>query len=241
MGLAGKHGLKVIEDCAHAIESTYRNRPLGTIGDFGCFSFYVTKNMTTGEGGMVCAKSQEDADRIKRLALHGMSADAWARFSDDGYKHYQVVEPGFKYNMMDLQAALGIHQLARLEQQWEARHRLFQRYCDGLQGLPLSLPVAGAATNRNAFHLFPVLIHKDAPLTRDQFMMRMHRAGIGTGVHYQSIPSHEYYRKAYGWVPEEWPQSFAVGSTTVSLPFGPALMEEQVQRVLETARELLGA
>src|SRR5262245_18212478 len=110
MALAARHRLKVIEDCAHAIETTWRGRHAGTFGDFGCFSFYVTKNVVTGEGGLVVARSEDDAARVKVLGLHGMSQDAWKRFSDEGYRHYEVVACGFKYNMMDLQAAIGIHQ-----------------------------------------------------------------------------------------------------------------------------------
>ncbi len=118
--LRREHGLGLIEDCAHAIETEYHGRHAGTFGDFGCFSFYVTKNVVTGEGGMVLASREEDAARIKILALHGMSKDAWKRFSDEGYKHYYVTECGYKYNMTDLQAALGIHQLARVERNWRA-------------------------------------------------------------------------------------------------------------------------
>ena len=121
--LARRHNLKLIEDCAHGIETEYHGRRAGTFGDFGCFSFYVTKNVITGEGGMVLAARDADADRIKILALHGMSKDAWKRFGDSGYKHYQVVECGFKYNMMDLQAAIGIHQLRRVEEGWLRRRR----------------------------------------------------------------------------------------------------------------------
>jgi dTDP-4-amino-4,6-dideoxygalactose transaminase len=112
--IPSRHNLKLIEDCAHAIETEYKGKKAGTFGDFGCFSFYVTKNITTGEGGMILARRQEDANRLKILALHGMSKDAWNRFGDSGYKHYQVVEIGFKYNMMDLQAAIGIHQLKQV-------------------------------------------------------------------------------------------------------------------------------
>ena len=123
--IATRHGLIVIEDCAHAVEAEYKGRKAGTFGDFGCFSFYVTKNVITGEGGMVLTGSEEAAARIKILALHGMTKDAWNRFSDDGYRHYQVVELGFKYNMMDLQAAIGIHQLARVEDNWTRRREIF--------------------------------------------------------------------------------------------------------------------
>ncbi|MHC4767935.1 MAG: DegT/DnrJ/EryC1/StrS family aminotransferase, partial [Planctomycetota bacterium] len=126
--LATRHELVVIEDCAHAIETRYNGDAAGTFGDFGCFSFYVTKNVTTGEGGMILARSAEDAARLRTLALHGLSADAWRRFSDDGFKHYYVTEPGFKYNMMDLQAAIGIHQLRRVEANWRRRGEIWARY-----------------------------------------------------------------------------------------------------------------
>ena len=134
--IASEHGLTVIEDCAHAIESQWKGQAAGTFGEFGCFSFYVTKNITTGEGGMVVAKSEADIERIKILALHGMTKDAWHRFGDEGYKHYQVVEAGFKYNMMDLQAALGIHQLRRIESSWRRREEIWNRYQQAFGHLP---------------------------------------------------------------------------------------------------------
>src|ERR1700686_1925961 len=138
--IATEHGIKIIEDCAHAIETEYRGRKAGTIGDFGCFSFYVTKNIVTGEGGMVLTRSENDAARVKILGLHGMSRDAWKRFGDAGYKHYQVVECGFKYNMMDMQAAIGIHQLRRVERYWRRREEIWARYTAELADLPVGLP-----------------------------------------------------------------------------------------------------
>src|SRR5262249_25548155 len=138
--LANAHGLKIIEDCAHAIETLYHGRHAGTLGDLGAFSFYVTKNVVTGEGGMVTTVNKEWADRIKTLALHGLSADAWKRFSDEGFKQYEVVAPGFKYNMMDLQAALGIHQLRRVEANLVRRQEIWARYDEAFAGLPVFLP-----------------------------------------------------------------------------------------------------
>ena len=138
--IAARHGLTLIEDCAHAIETEYKGRKVGMFGDFGCFSFYVTKNVITGEGGMVITQREEDADRIKVLALHGMSKDAWKRFSDSGWKHYQVVECGFKYNMMDMQAAIGIHQLRRVETSWLRRQEIWRRYNQAFADLPIGLP-----------------------------------------------------------------------------------------------------
>ncbi|MGH8232717.1 MAG: DegT/DnrJ/EryC1/StrS family aminotransferase [Rhodanobacteraceae bacterium] len=140
MAIANKHDLMVIEDCAHAIETMYHGRKAGTFGDFGCFSFYATKNVVTGEGGMITGRDEARIARAKVLALHGMSKDAWHRFGDQGYKHYQVVEAGFKYNMMDLQAAIGIHQLARVERNWQRREVVWRRYMEAFKDLPIGLP-----------------------------------------------------------------------------------------------------
>lgn len=240
MALAARHGLKVIEDCAHALESEYKGKPLGTFGDYGCFSFYATKNITTGEGGMVIAKSETDINRIKTLALHGMSTDAWARFSDNGYRHYQVTEAGFKYNMMDLQAAIGIHQLARIEDGWSKRKALFAQYHEAFRDLPVQLPVAGDAFGRGAYHLFPLLLNEGLGLTRDQFMAQAHKKGIGTGVHYLSIPTHKFYRDTFGWKEEDYPVANRIGKTTVSLPFSPALNATEIDRIVSFTRSALG-
>src|SRR5690606_35278562 len=139
----------VIEDCAHAIETEYHGRKAGTFGDFGCFSFYVTKNVVTGEGGMVVGREDALMARAKMLALHGMSKDAWHRFGDAGYKHYQVMECGFKYNMMDLQAAIGIHQLARVEAGWQRRREIWGQYHQAFADLPIILPAEPEADTRH--------------------------------------------------------------------------------------------
>jgi len=168
--IAKKHNIKVIEDCAHAIETEYKGRKAGTFGDFGCFSFYVTKNIVTGEGGMVLTHSAEDASRIKTLALHGMSRDAWKRFSDEGYKHYFVVECGFKYNMMDLQAAIGIHQLKRVESYWKRRQQIWQRYNEAFADLPIGLPAEPESGTRHAYHLYTIGVDEEkCGISRDAF------------------------------------------------------------------------
>ncbi len=145
MAIAKRHDLMVIEDCAHAIETEYHGRKAGTFGDFGCFSFYATKNVATGEGGMIVGRDAAQIARAKTLALHGMSKDAWHRFGDEGYKHYQVIEAGFKYNMMDLQAAIGIHQLARVDRNWTRREAIWNRYMEAFADLPIGLPAPSAA------------------------------------------------------------------------------------------------
>lgn len=241
MAIADKHKLVVIEDCAHAIETEYKGRKAGTFGDFGCFSFYVTKNVITGEGGMILARDEARIARSKVLALHGMSKDAWHRFGDEGYKHYQVVECGFKYNLTDMQAALGIHQLARVEQSWSHRRDMWQRYQRELAALPIELPAAIGEDIRHAHHLYTILIDEQrCGITRDSFLDRMNDLRIGTGVHYLSIPEHPYYQQRFGWQPEQCPNAMRIGRQTVSLPLSPKLGDAGVDRVVEGTRESLG-
>jgi dTDP-4-amino-4,6-dideoxygalactose transaminase len=240
MAIAAKHGLVVIEDCAHAVETEFRGRPAGTFGDFGCYSFYVTKNVTTGEGGMIVGRSEAHVARAKVLALHGMSKDAWHRFGDAGYRHYQVVESGFKYNMMDLQAAIGLHQLARVEENWRRRRALWQRYDDAFAGFPLGLPAPPEPDTRHGHHLYTVMIDEDrCGIARDAFLDAMNAARIGTGVHYLSIPEHPYYQQRFGWTPERWPNAMRLGRQTVSLPLSPALSDADAARVIEAMRGIV--
>ncbi|MDZ4401096.1 DegT/DnrJ/EryC1/StrS family aminotransferase [Prosthecobacter sp.] len=238
--LAEKHGLRIIEDCAHAIETEFLGRKAGTIGDCGVLSFYSTKNIVTGEGGMVLTNDATVAARIKVLALHGMSQDAWKRFSDDGYKHYEVVEAGFKYNMMDLQAAIGMHQITRVERYWNRRLEIWRRYMAAFADLPVVLPAEFEVGSKHALHLFTLLINPDcAPVSRDQFISRMHRQKIGTGVHYRSIPEHPVYQDRFGWKLSDFPVSQKIGETTVSLPLSARLSDEDVKDVIETVRGIL--
>jgi len=235
-----RHDLKLIEDCAHAIETEYRGGKAGTFGDFGCFSFYVTKNVVTGEGGMVLARREEDAAAIKVLALHGMSKDAWRRFSDEGYRHYQVVSAGFKYNMMDIQAAIGIHQLRRVEKCWQRRRQIWQMYQEALRTLPVKLPPEPAPDTRHAFHLYTILIDpQQCGIGRDEFLSAMTAHNIGVGVHYLSIPEHPYYRQTFGWRPEDYPNAMLVGRQTVSLPLSAKLTDEDVHDVIRAVKAVL--
>jgi dTDP-4-amino-4,6-dideoxygalactose transaminase len=239
MAIARKHDLKVIEDCAQAIETTYHGVKAGTFADFGCFSFYATKNVVTGEGGMIVGRDEANIARAKVLALHGMSKDAWHRFGDEGYKHYQVVEAGFKYNMMDLQAAIGIHQLARVERNWQRREAIWNRYMEAFADLPIGLPAAPAPETRHAYHLFTIMVDKARCGTaRDDFLNAMNARRIGTGVHYLAIPEHPYYQQRYGWKPGQWPNATKIGRETVSLPLSPKLTYADVERVIGAVRAL---
>lgn len=242
MPLARERELSVIEDCAHAIETEYHGRKTGTFGEFGCFSFYATKNITTGEGGMVVSAHEDWINRIKVMALHGMSQDAWKRFSDDGYKHYFVMDRGFKYNMMDLQAAIGLHQLRKIEEFWLRRQEIWRRYLSAFGDLPLGLPPAGDDGNRHAYHLFTVTLdERRTGISRDRFLEEMTRRKIGVGVHYLAIPEHPFYQRNYGWEPNDYPHARDYGRSTVSLPLSPKLTDDDINDVIMAVREIVSA
>lgn len=238
--LADENNLLLLEDCAHAVETRHKGRQAGAMGDYGCFSFYVTKNVACGEGGMVLAKDQEHINRVKTLALHGMSKDAWHRFSDTGYQHYYVTECGFKYNMMDLQAAIGLHQLARVMHNHQRRREIWDRYDQAFADLPLKLPESPDSLppgSRHGLHLYTVLVDETkCGVSRDAFLQAMTAAGIGVGVHYLSVAEHPYYQERFGWRPEDCPQAMRIGRQTLSLPLSARLQDADVDRVIQAVR-----
>ncbi len=240
LAICKSKNLKLLEDCAHSIETEYKGRKTGTFGDFGCYSFYVTKNIVTGEGGMIVTKNEADAARVKILGLHGMSKDAWKRFSDSGYKHYQVVEAGFKYNMMDLQAAIGIAQLKRIEPYWKKRQQVWERYNNAFANLPIGLPAPPEPNTRHAYHLYTILVDKDrCGVSRDEFLERMTAHNIGVGVHYMSVPEHPYYQQTFGWKPEQWPHAMRIGRQILSIPISAKLTDQDVDDVIAAVKRSL--
>lgn len=239
--LARKYDLFLIEDCAHAIETEYHGKKAGTFGDIGCFSFYVTKNVVTGEGGMIITDDDRFAERIKILGLHGMSKDAWKRFSDDGYKHYQVIHAGYKYNMMDIQAAMGIHQLKRVQENWEKRERIWKNYNQSLKDFHCFTPPEPEPLTRHAYHLYPLLIDIDKTgNSRDWVINAITAENIGIGVHYIPVHLHPYYRKTYGWQKGDFPNAEWIGERTISLPLSPALSEDDVTDVITAMTRIIG-
>jgi len=238
--IARRHGLVTIADCAHAIETRAADgRPVAAWADLACFSFYATKNVTTAEGGMLVTRDPELAGRVKTLALHGMSHDAWKRFSDEGYVHYDVTEAGFKYNMTDLQAAIGIHQLARVESNLRRREEIWRRYDAAFAELPLELPAPPAAGTRHGRHLYvPRLETGRLLISRDRFLAALHAEGIGSGVHYRALPEHPFYQAALGIAPEEFPNALDLGRRSFSLPLSPALSDADVDDVIEAVRRI---
>lgn len=240
LSLAEAHGLRVIEDCAHAIETLYHERHMGTFGDFGAFSFYVTKNVVTGEGGMLTTSNKGWADRIKMLALHGLSADAWKRFSDVGFKQYEVLEPGFKYNMMDLQAALGLGQLRRVEANLVRRCQIWKRYDEAFADLPVFLPQPEEPGTRHARHLYTLLLDTDQlSADRDEIQQALHCQHIGTGIHYRALHMHQYYRETFGYAPNDLPNARWISDRTLSLPMSPKLTDDDVEDVIFAVRRTL--
>jgi dTDP-4-amino-4,6-dideoxygalactose transaminase len=239
--IAAEHGLAIVEDAAHALEGTLGGRHCGTFGDFGCFSFYVTKSLTTVEGGLVVAREPRAADRIKTLALHGMTADAWRRFGDEGYQHYDVVEPGFKYNLTDLGAAIGLHQLDSVETRWRRREELWRFYQTELDGLPLRLPAPPAPGARHALHLFTCLVD-DArtTVTRDEGLARLHALRIGAGVHYRPVHQHPWYHRTYGARTGHLPNAEWAGARTLSLPLTAGMTDEDAADVVRALRLIFG-
>jgi dTDP-4-amino-4,6-dideoxygalactose transaminase len=232
--LAARHGLRVVEDAAQAIGAEYRGRRLGAFGDIQVFSFHPNKNITTGEGGCVVTRDPAVAKIVSTLRFHGIDREAWTRHAKGGSPHYAVVAPGFKYNMMDIQAALGIHQLPRLDGFNLRRRVLAERYQQQLQDWPeWTLPGKSTYPHRHAWNLYTPLINPVAAgMDRDTFMQRMTDCGIGTGLHYQAIHLHPYYAEHFGFHRGDYPAAEAASDRIVSLPLFPDMTDADQDRVI---------
>jgi len=241
LAIARPRGIRVLEDAAHAIGAAYRGRPIGSIGDATAFSFYATKNITTGEGGALATFDQALSDRVRILTLHGMTRDAWNRYDAGGSWRYDIVEFGFKDNLTDLAAALGRRQLAKLERLTEARTRIAMRYIANLRDEPLLTLPAFDEANRHAWHLFVVRVdNRRSPVHRDDVIRRLAERGIGTSVHFIPLHFHTAYRKL-GYQPGDFPVSERIFEGAISLPLFPAMTDADVDFVCENLREILHA
>ena len=240
LSIANRANANVINDAAHSIETEYDGKKIGTLGSMTAYSFYATKNIVTGEGGMITTNDKDIADKLKIFALHGMTKDAWKRFSDSGYKHYEVVYPGFKYNMMDMQAAIGIHQLKRIEEYSERRKQIWETYMHAFSDLPVFLPSPIEKNTRHALHLFTLLLDIDnLKITRDEFMNLLHKENIGSGVHYTALHLHPYYRERFGYHRGDFPNTEFVADRTISIPLSAKLTNEDVDDVITAVRKIL--
>jgi dTDP-4-amino-4,6-dideoxygalactose transaminase len=237
--LRDAHGLTVVEDAAHAMGTRWRGRPIGTHGNLAAFSFYATKNVTTAEGGAVATDNACIAREVERLAMHGLSLGAWQRYGDAGFRHFEVASPGVKANMTDLSAAIGLHQLPRLEAWTERRAQLAARYDALLADLPVETPPPTDPRGRHSWHLYSVLVSPEAGIDRDRVVDGLLERRIGTGVHYRAIHLHPYYANAYGLGLEDLPVASDISARTFSLPLGPALTESDQDDVVEALSAVL--
>jgi dTDP-4-amino-4,6-dideoxygalactose transaminase len=240
--IAQKHNLRVIEDAAHAVGAAYKGKRVGSFGDIAVISFHPNKNMTTGEGGAVLTEDADIIQRIERLRFHGIDRNAFNRFAKSGTHHYDVVLPGYKYNMMDMQAALGIHQLPALDGFIARRTALVKRYQAAFADWPeLTLPASPAYPHTHAWHLFAPLIEENAAgFDRDGFIAAMKEHNIGIGVHYPAVHNYSFYREKYGYRPESFPHANRVGERICSLPLFPDLTDADQERVIAAMAKVLG-
>jgi dTDP-4-amino-4,6-dideoxygalactose transaminase len=238
--IAKKHGLRVIEDAAHAIGTEYKGRRIGSFGDIQVFSFHPNKNMTTGEGGCVATRDEKLASDVALLRFHGMDREAWNRFGKKGSQHYEIIAPGYKYNMMDIQAALGLHQLKQLDGFIKRRTGIAHQYHRLLKDWPqLTLTGEPAYSHRHAWHLYTPLINPDAAkMDRDAFMQGMKDRNIGTGLHYRAVHLYPYYREQFGFKRGDFPNAETISDRIVSLPLFPLMTDADQDRVISAMKDL---
>jgi len=238
--IARRHGLRVIEDCAHAIESNYHGTPSGLMGDVGCFSFYPTKNVTAGEGGMVITADRRLFRRVKLLSQQGMTVDPWTR-SVRGYSGHRVIVAGYKANLTDIGACLALAQLAQVGERWKRRHEVWQTYSARLAQLPVCLPAPVEAGTRHAHHLYSlVLLPEKLRAGRKEVIAALAAENIGTGIHYVPVHMQPYYRRRFGFVRADFPNAAWLGENTLSIPLSPALSEGDVSDVCNALTRVLG-
>ncbi len=242
LAIAREHGLKVVEDAAHALPTTWRGTLVGQLqSDATVFSFYANKTITTGEGGMAVTRDPQLAQRMRVMRLHGMNRDAFDRFtSRTPAWYYEVVAPGFKYNMTDIAAAMGVEQLARLPEFVQRRQQLAARYGAELAGLPLTLPADAPQGDTHAWHLYVVRLRDDAPLERDDAIQALSDRGIGTSVHYVPLHRHPYWRDRYQLAPAMFPYADAAYRAMVSIPLFTAMSDDDQGRVIAALQDILG-
>jgi dTDP-4-amino-4,6-dideoxygalactose transaminase len=241
LGLAASRGLAVLEDAAHAVGAEYKGRRIGSFPTTSVFSFHPNKNMTTGEGGMVVTEEESVFEKASLLKFHGMDKESWKRFAKTGSPRYDVAIPGYKYNMMDIQAALGLHQLLRLDGFLAERERLAARYDAALSGMVgLILPQRVPYPVRHAWHLYTPLVDMDRlTIDRDRFLSELKARNIGTGLHYTAAHEFSYYASRFGWRPEDFPEAHFVSERIVSLPLFPGLTDSDQDDVVEAIRDVL--
>jgi dTDP-4-amino-4,6-dideoxygalactose transaminase len=241
LALAKQHGLKVMEDAAHSLPSTCDRKLVGTLAsDVTVFSFYANKTITTGEGGMLVTRNSEIAKRARVMRLHGINRDAFDRFTSKAPSwYYEIVAPGFKYNMTDIAASIGIHQLKKANLFQQKRSRIAALYDRALAGLPITLPPRAANGDMHSWHLYVIRLTDESFVARDVFIERMFELGIGCSVHYIPLHLHPYWRDTYNLTPEMFPVSQRIYERAVSLPIYTRMTEADVDRVANAVKKAL--
>ena len=243
LNLAERYDLRVIEDAAHAAGARWGERKIGNISDATCFSFYVTKTIATGEGGMVTTRNADLADRVRMLSLHGLSRDAWNRYSSRGSWYYEIVDLGYKYNLPDVLAAIGIHQIKRIDEFTRRRREIAAAYDAAFAGLPqIKLPPRDNVNSEHIYHLYTVQLDLAAlSISRDQFIEALRAENIGSSVHFIPLHLHPYYRKEFGFSRGAFPAAEAVFDRIVSFPIYPGMKDEDVKDVVHAVSKIVTA
>ena len=242
LALAHKHGIVVIEDAAHAFPAKYRGRMVGNIGDISAFSFYATKTLSTGEGGMLTTANPVYAERASMMRLHGISRDAWKRYSAEGSWYYEVLQAGYKYNMTDIAAAIGLHQLARSEWLLERRRAIAHLYTEAFSQLSEVEVPPDPAHVQHAWHLYLLRLHvEQLTITRNEFMDALAEAKIGASVHFIPLHLHPFYRTTYDLAPSDFPVALHAYQRTISLPIYPGMTNDDVRDVIAAVEQIVEA
>jgi dTDP-4-amino-4,6-dideoxygalactose transaminase len=237
-----ERNIPLVEDAAHAIESVYKGRKIGTIGTVTAFSFYATKNITTGEGGMVCTDRDDLAETMRVMSLHGISKDAWKRYDKNGFQHWEMIAPGYKYNMFDVQAAIGIHQLKRIDGFWTRRKRWSELYNELFSDLEEVTPLTVSPDVKTAYHLYVAILDIDRlKIDRDRFLEQIQNREIGVSVHFRALHLHPYFRETWGFERGMFPVAEYLSDRIFSLPLYPSMTEAMVRRVAAVTREVVEA
>jgi dTDP-4-amino-4,6-dideoxygalactose transaminase len=238
--IAKDYDLKVIEDAAHALPARFQGQMIGTIGDITCFSFYATKTITTGEGGMAVTENPEWAERMRLMGLHGISQDAWKRYTAEGSWYYEILYPGYKYNLTDIAAAIGIEQLKKCDRFWGSRQRCAMLYNEGFRDVPGIITPYVAPDVQHAWHLYVIQLDlEQLRIGRNEFIALLKQQNIGTSVHFIPLHLHPYYRDTFGYRPQDFPNASSAFERIVSLPIYPRMTEDDVQRVIEAVRTIV--
>lgn len=241
MALAKQYNVKVLEDAAHALPSTHNNKMIGTFGDITVYSFYANKTITTGEGGMVVTDNEDYAKRIGCMRLHGISKDVFDRFTSTKPSwHYDVIAPGFKYNMTDVAASMGIHQLKKANQFQQQRQAIAQKYNQALSKLPLVIPFSINDFDVHSWHLYVIQLKlEEIKINREKFIEILAEKGVGTSVHYIPLHFHPYWQETYQLEENQFPRSSHAYNRIVSLPIYPSMTEQQIEKVILVVQETL--